>query len=69
MGAVSYAAGPMLSATPEIWRRYVDLVFDGLRPEGAHPLSRRAPTRAQMDKALDAKIAAASRAIGEPKGA
>jgi AcrR family transcriptional regulator len=59
MGAVSYAVGPMLSTTPEIWRRYVDLVFDGLRPEGAHPLSRQAPTRAQIDKALDAKVAAA----------
>jgi AcrR family transcriptional regulator len=59
MGAVSYAAAPLVAATPEIWRRYVDVVFDGLRPQGAHPLSRKAPTKAQMDKALDAKVAAA----------
>jgi AcrR family transcriptional regulator len=23
---------------PDLWRRYVAIIFDGLRPEGAHPL-------------------------------
>jgi AcrR family transcriptional regulator len=28
---------------PELWRRYLGILFDGLRPEGAHPLPRPAP--------------------------
>ncbi|MFF5297268.1 TetR/AcrR family transcriptional regulator [Paractinoplanes globisporus] len=30
-------------APPDLWRRYLALVVDGLRPEGAHPLSPPAP--------------------------
>lgn len=29
---------------PELYLRYVDLIFDGLRPDGAHPLSHPPPT-------------------------
>lgn len=29
---------------PELWRRYLGIIFDGLRPAGAHPLPRPAPT-------------------------
>lgn len=25
-------------ARPELWERYLAILFDGLRPEGAHPL-------------------------------
>lgn len=25
-------------AAPDLWRRYLAIIFDGLRPEGAHPL-------------------------------
>jgi AcrR family transcriptional regulator len=28
---------------PEIWRRYLDILLDGMRPEGARPLSTPAP--------------------------
>ena len=28
---------------PELWRRYLAIIFDGLRPEGAHALPRAAP--------------------------
>jgi AcrR family transcriptional regulator len=28
---------------PGLWRRYLGIIFDGLRPEGAHPLPRPAP--------------------------
>jgi AcrR family transcriptional regulator len=28
---------------PELWRRYLAIIFDGLRPQGAHPLPRPAP--------------------------
>ncbi|MFI6423727.1 TetR/AcrR family transcriptional regulator [Promicromonospora sp. NPDC050880] len=38
--AVDYVADP----PPELWRRYVGVVFDGLRPDGAHPLAHAAPT-------------------------
>lgn len=38
MCAPAYAAGPLRQAYPELWRRYLMVVFDGLRPEGAHPL-------------------------------
>jgi len=31
-------------AEPELWRRYLAIIFDGLRPQGAHPLPRPAPS-------------------------
>ncbi len=38
--AVENLPGP---PRPNLWRRYLDLIFDGLRPQGAHPLSEPAP--------------------------
>jgi AcrR family transcriptional regulator len=35
-------------AAPRVWRRYLDIVLDGLAPEGARPLSRKPPTAAQL---------------------
>ncbi|MCV7420492.1 TetR/AcrR family transcriptional regulator [Mycobacterium yunnanensis] len=29
---------------PDLWRRYLALIFDGLRPQGAHPLPQPAPS-------------------------
>jgi AcrR family transcriptional regulator len=43
--------------SPDLWRRYLGLVLDGLRPEGAHPLVEPAPTRAQLMAAKAAKHA------------
>lgn len=37
------AAAPFHAAAPELWRRYVDIAFDGLRAAGASPLSHPAP--------------------------
>jgi AcrR family transcriptional regulator len=37
--ATAYVADP----APDLWRRYLAIIFDGLRPEGAHPLPRPAP--------------------------
>jgi AcrR family transcriptional regulator len=37
---VGYLADP----PPDLWRRYLALIFDGLRPEGAHPLPQPAPS-------------------------
>ena len=28
------------AASPDLWRRYLAMIFDGLRPEAAHPLPR-----------------------------
>lgn len=38
--AVENLPGPPV---PDLWRRYLDILFDGLRPEGASPLSEPAP--------------------------
>jgi AcrR family transcriptional regulator len=51
-GAASYAGGTLGQIAPELWRRYIDLMFDGLRPSGAHPLSHPAPTSAQLDEVM-----------------
>ncbi len=29
---------------PDLWRRYLAIIFDGLRPDGASPLPQPAPT-------------------------
>lgn len=49
---VASAADPLLDVTPRIWRRYLDLAYDALRPESATRLSGRAPTRAQLERAF-----------------
>jgi AcrR family transcriptional regulator len=54
------AAAPLHEVVPGLWQRYLDLILDGLRPEGAHPLSRPAPTQAQLDRAIRAKLRAAA---------
>jgi AcrR family transcriptional regulator len=57
-GAICQGAAPLLEVAPDLWRRYVDLVFDALRPEGAHPLPHPAPTPEQFGAAFDAKVRA-----------
>lgn len=42
-----------------LWRRYLGMVLDGLRPEGAQPLAEGPPTREQLIAAKSAKHAAA----------
>lgn len=37
------AGAPFHQAAPDLWRRYVDIAFDGLRAQGASPLSHPAP--------------------------
>lgn len=36
---VEYLASP----APDLWQRYLAIIFDGLRPDGAHPLPVEAP--------------------------
>lgn len=40
----NYVVGHLPSPAPDLWRRYLGIIFDGLRPEGAHPLAQPAPT-------------------------
>jgi AcrR family transcriptional regulator len=37
---------------PDLWRRYLGVVLDGMRPEPATPLSPAAPTMAEVERAL-----------------
>ena len=51
---VFLTAGRVIHATsavaPDLWRRYLGLLLDGLRAEGATPLPHRPLTRAQLDR-------------------
>ncbi|WP_433076149.1 TetR/AcrR family transcriptional regulator [Dactylosporangium sp. CA-052675] len=38
MCAPNHVAEMVPDAPPDLWRRYLAIIFDGLRPEGAHPL-------------------------------
>jgi AcrR family transcriptional regulator len=55
--AVAQSAHAVENAAPDAWRRYLDLVLDGLRPEGAHRLFRRAPTLGELAQAKHAHTA------------
>jgi AcrR family transcriptional regulator len=47
--AARQAGEALGGVAPDLWRRYLDIVVDGLRTEGAHPLSHPAPTDEQFD--------------------
>ena len=57
MPLVFMTGGRVLEAArgvaPDLWRRYLGLLLDGLRAEGATPLPRGPLTRAQMNRLLD----------------
>ncbi|MGC4750203.1 TetR/AcrR family transcriptional regulator [Micromonospora sp. DT201] len=38
MCAPNYVTSYVSDASPDLWQRYLAIIFDGLRPEGAHPL-------------------------------
>lgn len=50
--ATSLAATMTLGAGDDVWRRYLALVFDGMRPEGATALGPDAPTREEFELAF-----------------
>lgn len=43
INAASQATAPLGDTVPGLWRRYLSMMFDGLRPEAAHPLPVPAP--------------------------
>jgi hypothetical protein len=47
--AVRTAGEALGGVAPELWKRYLGIVIDGLRSEGASPLPHAAPTDAQFD--------------------
>jgi AcrR family transcriptional regulator len=44
MCAPNYVISYVPDASPDLWQRYLAIIFDGLRPEGAHPLPQPPPT-------------------------
>ena len=44
MCAPNYVTGYVPDAPPDLWRRYLAIIVDGLRPEGARPLPHPPPT-------------------------
>jgi AcrR family transcriptional regulator len=51
ISAVGQAGLRLERTSPGAWRRYLDLQLDGLRAEGARPLSHRPPTSQQLHEA------------------
>ncbi|MEV4422233.1 TetR/AcrR family transcriptional regulator [Patulibacter sp. NPDC049589] len=48
-GATEHCGGGNIDGvSADLWRRYLGIVLDGLRPAGAHPLPIPAPTRKQL---------------------
>jgi AcrR family transcriptional regulator len=43
MCAPNHAVRNLPNASPDLWQRYLAIIFDGLRPEGAHPLPQPPP--------------------------
>ena len=45
-------SSPCRFAIPDLWRRYLGVVLDGMRPDAASPLAPPAPTMAEVEAAL-----------------
>jgi AcrR family transcriptional regulator len=45
LGGVHQTAAPLMGAEPQLWRRYLGLVFDGIRAQTARPLPHPPPSR------------------------
>lgn len=65
INAVGHAGSALERTAPGAWRRYVNLLVDGLRAEGASPLEHAAPTVRQLHESK-AKAAGASRSKVKP---
>ena len=51
--AAAANAQPCRFQIPGLWRRYLGVVLDGMRPEGASPLSPGAPALCEIEDALE----------------
>jgi len=57
---VAHASAPLLAVSPQVWRRYLRIALDGLRPAAASRLPVRAPTREELDRAACGSSSAGS---------
>ncbi len=55
VNAVAHAGLTLERTAPGTWRRYLMIVIDGLRPEGAHTLDDRPPSPEQLKAAKGAR--------------
>jgi AcrR family transcriptional regulator len=62
LGAAVQAAAPIGDARPDLWQRYLHLIFEGLRPQGAHEPPVAPPT------SEDFEAAAGGGDDGSPRG-
>lgn len=53
MCAPHHAASHVRDASPDLWQRYLAIIFDGLRPEGAHPLPHPPPPSPRPSRRTD----------------
>lgn len=53
LGAATQAATPLGDTMPDLWRRYLYLIFDGLRPECAREPPVAAPTSDEFTAAVN----------------
>ncbi|MEU4228976.1 helix-turn-helix domain-containing protein [Nonomuraea sp. NPDC026600] len=51
INAASQATAPLGDTVPGLWRRYLSMMFDGLRPAAAHPLPVPAPEETHFTSA------------------
>jgi hypothetical protein len=66
--SISRLSAATRTVAPDLWRRQLGLVLDGLRAEGAHPLPQPPLTRSQLDHAMFdlGEQTAHSRTAGRP---
>lgn len=58
VAAVSHVSAPFHDVDADLWQRYFDLMFDGLRSEAARPCSHPAPTEEQLAAASGCAVPA-----------
>jgi AcrR family transcriptional regulator len=57
-GATEQCPSRLTGCSPDLWRRYLGVVLDGMRPAAAHPLPAGPPTMEQLMAGKAAKAAA-----------
>jgi len=66
VNAVGQAGLRLEHTAPGAWRRYVEIVLGGLRPEGARPLTHKPPTPQQFHEAKAVESKRANRTPRQP---
>jgi len=61
--AIAQAGVALERSAPGAWRRYLDLVLDGLRSQEARPLLRKPPDARAADRGEEADVGGAAPAL------